>query len=236
MSLLDLKGVDVTYGDVQVLWGVSLHVGEKEIVSVVGANAAGKSTILNAISGLIPCRNGRLRFVEKTINGLAPHDRVPLGLIQIPEGRKIFPYMSVMGNLEMGSFNARARGLKNDNLRKVFSLFPLLEQRKEQLARTLSGGEQQMLAIGRGLMAEPKLLMMDEPSLGLAPIVVKVIFETIKSIHLQGIAVLLVEQNVKQSLELSHRGYALENGRLVLEGTGAALLKDSHLRTAYLGL
>jgi branched-chain amino acid transport system ATP-binding protein len=144
--------------------------------------------------------------------------------------------MTVMGNLEMGSFNARARDRKEDNARKVFSLFPLLEQRKDQLARTLSGGEQQMLAIGRGLMAEPRLLMMDEPSLGLAPIVVKVIFETIKSIYLQGITVLLVEQNVKQSLDLSHRGYALENGRIVLEGTGEALLKDSHLRTAYLGL
>ena len=236
MSLLELKEIDVAHGDVQVLWGVSLIVMEKEIVSVVGANAAGKSTILNTISGLNACRKGSLRFLDKPINELAPHDRVPLGLIQIPEGRKVFPYMTVMGNLEMGSFNARARGRKEDNVRKVFSLFPVLEERKDQLARTLSGGEQQMLAIGRGLMAEPRLLMMDEPSLGLAPIVVKVIFETIKSIHLQGITVLLVEQNVKQSLELSHRGYALENGRIVLEGTGEELLKDSHLRTAYLGL
>ena len=236
MSLLELKEIDVAHGDVQVLWGVSLNVMEKEIVTVVGANAAGKSTILNTISGLNDCKKGSLRFLDKPINTLAAHDRVPLGLIQIPEGRKVFPYMTVMGNLEMGSFNARARDRKEDNVRKVFSLFPVLEQRKDQLARTLSGGEQQMLAIGRGLMAEPRLLMMDEPSLGLAPIVVKVIFETIKSIHLQGITVLLVEQNVKQSLDLSHRGYALENGRIVLEGTGEALLKDSHLRTAYLGL
>ena len=236
MSLLELAEVDTYYGDVQVLWNVSLHVEEDEIVSVVGGNAAGKSTILNTISGLIFSKRGRLSFLGNAINTLPPHDRVPLGLVQIPEGRKIFPYMTVVGNLEMGAFNARAREMSRGNLERVFSLFPLLRQRKHQLARDLSGGEQQMLAIGRGLMAEPRLLMMDEPSLGLAPIMVKMIFETIRAINRQGLTVLLVEQNVKQSLDLCHRGYALENGRIVLEGTGEELLSNAHLRTAYLGL
>jgi len=236
MSLLELVDIDVHYGDVQVLWSVSLYVEEEEIVSVVGGNAAGKTTIINTISGLNFSTKGTLSFMGKTINTLPPHDRVPLGLVQIPEGRKIFPYMTVMGNLEMGSFNDRARKMKSENFHRVFSLFPLLEQRENQLARTLSGGEQQMLAIGRGLMAQPRLLMMDEPSLGLAPIVVKVIFDTIRSINLHGIALLLVEQNVKQSLDLCQRGYALENGKIVLKGTGEDLLNNDHLRKAYLGI
>jgi branched-chain amino acid transport system ATP-binding protein len=236
MSLLELADIDVYYGDVQVLWDISLRVEEKEVVSVVGGNAAGKSTILKTISGLANSKRGTLSFLGHTIKALPPHDRVPLGLVQIPEGRKIFPYMTTMGNLEMGSFNARARKIKKENLEKVFSLFPLLGQRRDQLARTLSGGEQQMLAIARGLMAQPRLLMMDEPSLGLAPIVVKVIFDTIRAINLQGLTVLMVEQNVKQSLDLCHRGYVLENGKIVLDGPGKELLDNSHLRTAYLGI
>jgi branched-chain amino acid transport system ATP-binding protein len=159
-----------------------------------------------------------------------------LGLVQIPEGRRIFPYMTVSSNLEMGSFTPRAREKRGEVLQKVFSLFPLLKERRNQLARTLSGGEQQMLAIGRGLMAQPKLLMMDEPSLGLAPIIVNMIFETVRSINHEQVTVLLVEQNVKQCLELSHRGYVLENGRIVIEGTGQELLDNKHLRKAYLGL
>jgi len=172
----------------------------------------------------------------ETIDSLPPHERVALGLVQIPEGRRLFPYMTVLANLEIGSFNARAREKKEESLEKVFALFPLLEERKSQLARTLSGGEQQMLAVGRGMMSQPKLLMMDEPSLGLAPIVVKTIFETVRSINSQGVTVLLVEQNVRQCLDLSNRGYVLENGRIVLQGTGQELLKNEHLRKAYLGL
>lgn len=236
MPLLELEGIAAFYGAVQILWDVSLHVEEGEIDSVVGGNGAGKSTMLKSISGVISSGQGRMRFLGESIDTMAPHERVALGLVQIPEGRRIFPYMTVLGNLEMGSFNARARARKQEGLQRVFSLFPLLQERKTQLARTLSGGEQQMLAIGRGLMAQPKLLMMDEPSLGLAPIVVKTIFETVQSINHQGVTVLLVEQNVKQCLELSSRGYVLENGRIVLEGTGEELLQNEHLRRAYLGL
>jgi branched-chain amino acid transport system ATP-binding protein len=236
MPLLDLDGIRAFHGDVQVLWDISLHVEAGEIVSVVGGNGAGKSTMLKAISGVISSGPGRIWFLEEPVETLPPHRRVALGLVQIPEGRRIFPYMTVLGNLEMGSFNVRARGKKEEALGRVFSLFPLLLERKNQLARTLSGGEQQMLAIGRGLMAQPKLLMMDEPSLGLAPIIVKMIFDTVRSINDQGVTVLLVEQNVKQCLELSNRGYVLENGRIVLDGTGEALLQNEHLRRAYLGL
>lgn len=236
MPLLELEGIAAFYGAVQILWDVSLHVEEGEIDSVVGGNGAGKSTMLKSISGVISSGQGRMRFLGESIDTMAPHERVALGLVQIPEGRRIFPYMTVLGNLEMGSFNARARARKEEGLQRVFSLFPLLKERRTQLARTLSGGEQQMLALGRGLMAQPKLLMMDEPSLGLAPIVVKTIFETVQSINHQGVTVLLVEQNVKQCLELSSRGYVLENGRIVLEGTGEELLQNEHLRRAYLGL
>ena len=236
MSLFEMEGIEVFYEDVQILWEVSLRVEEGEVTSVVGGNGAGKSTILKTISGLTSCRLGSMRFLGETIDTLPPHERVALGLVQIPEGRRLFPYMTVLANLEIGSFNARAREKKKESLEKVFALFPLLEERKSQLARTLSGGEQQMLAVGRGMMSQPKLLMMDEPSLGLAPIVVKMIFETVRSINNQGVTVLLVEQNVKQCLDLSNRGYVLENGRIVLQGTGQELLKNEHLREAYLGL
>jgi len=236
MSWLELKDIEVSYGDVQVLWRVSLTVEEGEIVSVVGANGAGKSTLLNTISGIKLNHGGRIAFLGKPIHALPPHERVTLGLVQIPEGRRVFPYMTTLGNLEMGSFNHAARGKKEENLQKVFALFPRLEERKAQLARTLSGGEQQMLAIGRALMSQPQLLMMDEPSLGLAPIVVRTIFDTVRSINAQGITILLVEQNVKQSLELCRRGYTVENGRITLEGTGPDLLKNEHLRKAYLGI
>jgi branched-chain amino acid transport system ATP-binding protein len=236
MSWLELKNIDVSYGDVQVLWKISLRIEESEIVSVVGANGAGKSTLLNTISGVKSHQNGEILFLGQPIHSLPPHERVALGLIQIPEGRRIFPYMTALANLEMGSFNHAARKRKPENLEKVFALFPLLRERKEQVARTLSGGEQQMLAIGRALMSQPKLLMMDEPSLGLAPIMVKMAYETVKSINAEGRTILLVEQNVKQSLELSRRGYTIENGRIVLEGSGEELVKNEHLRKAYLGI
>lgn len=236
MSLLELDRIDASYEDVQVLWKVSLSVESGEIVSIVGGNGAGKTTVLKTISGVNSCNSGTIRFLGETINDAKPHQRVAAGLVQIPEGRRLFPYMTVLGNLEMGAFNAGARENKEKNLRNVFALFPLLKEREDQLARTLSGGEQQMLALARGLMSQPKLLMMDEPSLGLAPIVVKTIFKTVQSINRQGVTVLLVEQNVKQCLELSNRGYVLENGRIFLEGTGPELLGSEHLHKAYLGL
>lgn len=236
MPLLEVQGIDVSYGEVQVLWDVSLSIGEGEIVSVVGGNGSGKSTILDTLSGLNSVRKGSIRLNGQEISQAPAYQRVGLGLVQIPEGRKIFPYMSVQANLVMGSFNPRARKRREASLARVYQLFPRLEERKKQLARTLSGGEQQMLAVARGLMAQPRVLMMDEPSLGLAPLLVKATFESIKTINQQGITVLLVEQNVKQSLALSQRGYVLENGRVVLEGPSQDLLHNEHLRTAYLGI
>ena len=236
MSLLELDRIDAFYGDVQVLWKICLSIEEGNITSIVGGNGAGKSTILKTISGLIPFSSGCIRFLGGIIDAFPPHKRVALGLVQIPEGRRLFPYMTVLANLEMGAFNTEARERKEESVEKVFELFPVLKERKNQLAQTLSGGEQQMLAIGRGLMAQPKLLMMDEPSLGLAPLIVKMIFETVESINGQGVTVLLVEQNVKRCLELSNLSYVLENGRIALKGVGRELLKTEHLRKTYLGL
>jgi branched-chain amino acid transport system ATP-binding protein len=236
MSLLEVEKIDVYYGDVQALREVSLRAEEGEIASIVGGNGAGKTTTLRALSGLLKPFSGAIKFRGGDLTHTPPHRRVQMGLIQIPEARRLFPYMTVSGNLDMGSYTPRARKDKDKALQEVFELFPILQERRNQMARTLSGGEQQMLAIGRGLMALPKLLMLDEPSLGLAPMVVKMIFETVHRINAGGITVLLVEQNVKQCLELSHRGYVLENGRIVLQGTGGEILKDEHLRKAYLGL
>ena len=236
MPLLDVRGVDALQGRVQILRDVSLQVERGEIVGVVGSNGAGKSTLLDTISGLTTRTKGTIAFGGRAIDAVPAHARVDLGLVQIPEGRRLFPFMSVLGNLRMGSFTARARARESANLERVFALFPILKSRTRQLAGTLSGGEQQMLTIGRALMAEPTMLMIDEPSLGLAPLFVKTMFEVVQSIRAQGVTVLLVEQNVRKTLELSDRAYVLENGRIVLEGTGADLLKDSHLRQAYLGL
>ena len=236
MPLLDVRGVDALQGRVPILRDVSLQVERGEIVGVVGSNGAGKSTLLDTISGLTTRTKGTIAFDGRAIDAVPAHARVDLGLVQIPEGRRLFPFTSVLGNLRMGSFTARARARESANLERVFGLFPILKSRTRQLAGTLSGGEQQMLTIGRALMAEPTMLMIDEPSLGLAPLFVKTMFEVVQSIRAQGVTVLLVEQNVRKTLELSDRAYVLENGRIVLEGTGADLLKDSHLRQAYLGL
>jgi len=236
MSLLEVEKINVFYGDVQVLREVSLKVQEGEIVSIVGGNGAGKTTTLKTISGLLMHSGGKIKFLGQEMEKSPPHRRVDMGLVQIPEARRLFPFMSVSGNLDMGSYSFRSRKGKQKVLQEVYTLFPILEERKNQIARTLSGGEQQMLAIGRGLMAQPKLLMLDEPSLGLGPMVVKMIFETVRKINGQGITILLVEQNVKQCLELSHRSYVMENGQIVLEGTGQAILRNEHLRKAYLGI
>jgi len=236
MSLLEVENIDVFYDDVQAVWGVSLHVNEGEVVGIIGANGAGKSTTLNTISGLIKPRTGSIVFREQNVEHLPTEKIVESGIVQIPEARRLFPFMTVQENLEIGAYNRRAQDVKSRTLSEVFDLFPVLQQRRNQLARTLSGGEQQMLAVGRGLMAKPVLLMLDEPSLGLAPMLVKAVFDAVRQINEGGTTVLLVEQDVRHSLELSHRGYVLENGRVVMEGKGDELLEDPHIRKAYLGV
>lgn len=234
--MISVKELDAGYGDIQVLRGVSLEINEGEIVSLVGANAAGKSTMVKALSGIIKPWRGQVLFDGVRVDTLEPHEIVELGIIQVPEGRRLFPQMSVLENLLLGAYTPRARGDYEKTLRDIFEMFPILKERQNQLAGSLSGGEQQMCAIGRGLMAKPKLLMLDEPSLGLAPILVAQVLNMVKAIREQGVTVLLVEQNVRQSLALADRGYVLENGRIVMEGPSAALLADDRLRQAYLGM
>jgi len=233
---LEVKKVNLAYGQMQVLKEVSLQVREREIVSLIGANSAGKSSMLNAISGLVPISGGEILFEGKRIDSLPSHEIIENGIIQVPEGRRIFPFMTVKENLEMGSYNRRAREKSRESLQRVYELFPHLAERKDQLGESMSGGEQQMLAIGRGLMAGPKILMLDEPSLGLAPIVVEMIFHVLQEVNRRAVTILLVEQNVKESLDISSRGYVLENGQVVLEGAGKDLLENSYLKKAYLGL
>nr|WP_232619209.1 ABC transporter ATP-binding protein [Acetomicrobium sp. S15 = DSM 107314] len=228
--------MDAGYGDIQVLRGVSLEINEGEIVSLVGANAAGKSTMVKALSGIIKPWRGQVLFDGVRVDTLEPHEIVELGIIQVPEGRRLFPQMSVLENLLLGAYTPRTRRDYEKTLGDIFEMFPILKERQNQLAGSLSGGEQQMCAIGRGLMAKPKLLMLDEPSLGLAPILVAQVLSMVKTIREQGVTVLLVEQNVRQSLSLADRGYVLENGRIVMEGPSAALLADDRLRQAYLGM
>jgi branched-chain amino acid transport system ATP-binding protein len=234
--LLEVRGLSVAYGDVRVLHGVSLSVAKGEIVSLVGANGAGKTTTLRAVSGLLPALEGGVTFDGEHITGGAPSRIVERGLAHVPEGRQLFTNMTVAENLEMGAYLPRAKTAMRETLAWVNTLFPRLAERREQLAGTLSGGEQQMLAIGRALMSRPRLLILDEPSLGLAPIMVKAIFDAVTRINAEGTTVLLVEQNLVQSLRLSHRGYVLETGRIVLEGTGAELLANPHTRKAFLGV
>ena len=236
MSLLELRDVEVAYGDLPALRGVSVSVEAGETLSVVGANGAGKTTMLRAISGLLPPRAGQILLDGMRLDRLPSHAIVERGVVQVPEGRKIFPSLTVLENLELGSYVSAAKARRRDGLEQVFGLFPRLQERRGQAAGTMSGGEQQMLAIGRALMARPRVLMLDEPSLGLAPIVVKEIFRVIGEINRLGTTVLLVEQNTRQALALSRRGYVLENGRVVLEGSGAELLGNAHVKRAYLGM
>ena len=233
--MLEIRGVDQYYGDLQVLHSLSMDVRDGEIVALVGPNAAGKSTTINMISGLITPRHGQIFFEGQRIDTLPPDQVVALGIVQIPEGRGLFPFMTVEENLDLGSYVRKARRSKTETMTRVLNLLPVLKERRTQMAGSLSGGEQQMLAIGRGLMAQPKLLMLDEPSLGLAPLMVQQCFEIVKEVHAQGTTVLLVEQNVHHALALADRGYVLENGRIVMSGTGADLLADPNLRKAYLG-
>ena len=234
-ALLNIQGLFSGYGEVEVLRGVDLAVNPGEIVALLGSNGAGKSTLANVVCGIYPAWAGSVQFDGDNLSGSHYRDVVKAGLIQVPEGRKVFPNLSVLENLELGSFT-RARERRVENLDKVFCIFPRLKERLSQLAGTMSGGEQQMLAIGRGLMAEPKLLILDEPSLGLSPLLVEEMFNLIAKLRQDGLAILLVEQNVGQSLEIADRAYVLENGSIRFSGLPAELLGSDALRKAYLGL
>ncbi len=233
--MLEIRGLNAGYGEVQVLWDVSLRVNRGEIVSLIGANGAGKTTTLKSVMGIVRPFSGEIEFNGERITGLPTHRIVKMGLSLVPEGRHLFPKMTVMENLRMGAYAVDSSKYQN-LLERVFQIFPVLKERKNQLASTLSGGEQQMLAIARGLMSDPQILMLDEPSLGLAPKIVKRVMKVVSEIREEGVTILLVEQNAKISLEVSDRGYVLETGRVVLEGDSEELLRNEHVRRAYLGL
>jgi len=234
--MLEVSNIDTYHGKVQALWDVSLKIGEAEIVALVGANGAGKTTLLNTISGLLCPASGSVTFFGEKIDGSKPHTIAELGIAHIPEGRRLFPIMSVRENLQMGAYPYQAWKKKEETLEQVYAIFPILKERAGQLARTLSGGEQQMLAMGRGMMSRPKLCMIDEPSSGLAPKLVLEVFKIIKSLREQGITILLIEQNVQHTLQISDRAYVIENGRIVSEGKGNELLQNDYIKKAYLGL
>ena len=234
--MLRVDGLDVFYGRSQALWGVSFEVQQGEIVVLLGANGAGKSTCLKALSGLLVPTAGSITFEGRAISGLPPNTIVGLGLIQVPEGRRLFPFMTIAENLAMGSYHPAFRSGRAEAVERALNLFPILRERRRQLAGTLSGGEQQMLAIARALAARPRLLMLDEPSLGLAPFVVEEILATIQRVNREGTTILLVEQNTEDALTVAHRGYVLENGRVILEGRAQDLLQNDYVRAAYLGI
>jgi branched-chain amino acid transport system ATP-binding protein len=235
--MLQVEAVEVSYGDVQVLRGVTLDVKDKELVAVIGANGAGKTTLIRTISGLLKPRQGSISFKGERISGIPANKIVGRGVVQVPEGRLLFPEMTVRENLEMGGFLCRAPGELQQRLETVFDLFPVLKERAKQAAGTMSGGEQQMVAVGRALMSDPKLIMFDEPSLGLAPKLVASIFDLVVKINQElGITVLLVEQNVQHSCQISDRAFVIENGEVALSGKGCDMLANEHVRRAYLGL
>jgi branched-chain amino acid transport system ATP-binding protein len=234
--VLEIKNIDVFYGDVQVIWDVSFEVKRGEIVALIGANGAGKTTILKTISSILKPKRGEIFFEGTPIYQMEPYRIIETGIIHVPEARRLFAEMTVEENLDMGALKGGAKAERKKTKEIVCDIFPRLRERKRQLAGTLSGGEQQMLAIARGLMGKPKLQMFDEPSLGLSPILVRDIFNVIKRIKEEGVTVLIVEQNVKQTLCIADRAYVLENGRIVLQGAGESLLNDEHVKTAYLGV
>ncbi len=234
-EVLQVKGLNAGYGRVPVLWDVSFHVDEGEVVAIIGPNGAGKTTLLKTISGLVRPTAGEIIFQGQNIEGWPPHDVTRIGVAHVPEGGRLFPNMSVQENLFMGAYGNRA-SLKSGVLDEIYEMFPVLRERHNQMARTLSGGEKQMLAIGRGLASRPKFLMLDEPSLGLAPKLVDAIYEKLHLLRERGLTVLLVEQNVNYALELADRGYVLENGRIVMEGAGRELARSEHIKRHYLGL
>jgi branched-chain amino acid transport system ATP-binding protein len=234
--MLEVDTVNTFYGKVRALWDVSLRIDEREIVALVGANGAGKTTMLNTISGVLHPASGSIQFCGLKIDQMLPHQVVKMGISHIPEGGKPFSDMSVRENLEMGAYGDETWRKREETLEQVYKIFPILKERAGQLARTLSGGERQMLALGRGLMSRPRLCALDEPSYGLGPLLVKEIFNVIKTLRDQGMTLLLVEQNVQQSLEIADRGYVLENGHVVSEGKSRELLQNDHIKKAYLGL
>ena len=236
MSLLEVKGIDVFYGESQALWDVSFKVDEGQLVTLVGSNGAGKTTTLKTISGMLTPTSGQIVFSEDPIHILRVHEIANRGITLVPEGRQLFPQMTVEENLLAGSYLRRARESRDKNLTRVYSLFPVLKERKRQIAETLSGGEQQMLAIGRALMQEPRLIMFDEPSLGLAPILVKEIFNIIKELHKKGATILLVEQNINQAIKVADYCYVIENGRITIEGAGKEIEQNPKVQEAFLGL
>jgi branched-chain amino acid transport system ATP-binding protein len=235
-DFLQIRDVSVAYGDIQALWDVSLDVGEGKIVALIGPNGAGKTTLMRAVAGLHPLKSGTIHLGGEALHAKPAYRIVDKGVILVPEGRRLFGGLTVEDNLDLGAYSKRARAVRADTLKLVFELFPLLAERKNQRANTMSGGQQQMLAIGRALMGVPKLLMLDEPSLGLGPLVVENIFETIKRMNDQGVTIFLVEQNARQALELAHRAYILEQGRIVGTGLAAELLHDDRVQQAYLGI
>ena len=234
--MLEIRNIDVFYGDVQVIWDVSFEVNQGEIVALIGANGAGKSTVLKTISGILKPKRGEIFFEKNAIYKMDPFRLIELGIAHVPEARRLFVEMTVEENLDMGSLKGGARVQRQKTKEMVFELLPRLKERRKQLGGTLSGGEQQMLAVARGLMSKPKLQMFDEPSLGLAPLLVRDVFNTIKKINKEGTTVLIVEQNVKQTLLVANRGYVLEIGKITNQGTGQSLLSDEHVKTAYLGV
>ncbi|MFH1117485.1 MAG: ABC transporter ATP-binding protein [Pseudomonadota bacterium] len=234
--LLEIDNLSVAHDGVQAVWDVNITVPSKTITALVGPNGAGKTTLLSALTGIRPHMAGRITFLGENIQELRPHARVALGISLIPEGRKLFPYLTVLENLEMGAYSRNARKNLSGSLSRVLDLFPRLAERRDQLAVSLSGGEQQMLAIGRGLMSGPKLLMLDEPSLGLAPIMVTHVFQIVRKVNREGVTVFLVEQNVNRTLRVAEFAYVLETGRINLEGPAGRLLDDPHIKRAYLGL
>jgi branched-chain amino acid transport system ATP-binding protein len=236
MNVLDVASISVKYGDIQALWDISFSVKKGQLVALIGANGAGKTTTLKAICGLAPLTGGKIAYNNDTISGWPVHKVVDLGITLVPEGRQLFPKMTVEENLLVGAYLKRAHGKRAATLKHVYSVFPRLEERRNQIAETLSGGEQQMVAIGRALMQDPQVIMFDEPSLGLAPLMVKEVFKVIQDLHSQGLTIFLVEQNVHQTLKVADYCYVMENGRIVGEGTGKALEADQSIREAYLGL
>lgn len=234
--LLNVQDLGVHYDGMQALAGVSLHVNEGEIVSILGSNGAGKTTFINAMSGLLRLTSGTIAFNGKSVLDVTAYERVPLGIVQVPEGRRLFPLMTVEENLLLGSTHAAARKLRKESLEEVYSLLPRLRERRTQIAKTLSGGEQQMVAIGRALQSKPKLLMFDEPSLGLSPLLVQELFALIQNLNQRGITILMVEQNVRKTLQIVDRSYVLENGHIVMEGTGQDLLNNELIKKAFLGM
>jgi branched-chain amino acid transport system ATP-binding protein len=234
--VFEVKEIDVFYGDAQALYGLSLQVREGEVVTLVGANGAGKTTTLRAISGLRPVARGEITFEGRSLLGVPAHRRAELGIALVPEGRELWPQLTVRENLELGAYGKAARRHLSESLERVYELFPVVKERSRQVAGSMSGGEQQMVAIARALMTRPRLLMFDEPSLGLAPVLVSQVFDTIRRLHTEGLTILLVEQNLKKALEMADRGYVVETGSISIEGAAADLLADPTIRSAYLGV